>query len=66
MRLTEEQVRQSLTNMGERYAPLTINSLTEQTSGPDGCKVDVLIEFSIRNGPFFTAIVEIKTVATPQ
>ena len=66
MRLTEIQVRQSLINMGEKYAPLTINSLLEQTSFPDGCKIDVLIEFSIRNGPSFKAVVEIKTVATPQ
>ena len=66
MRLTEKQVRQSLTNMGERYAPLTIYRLTEQTSLLDGCKVDVVIEFSIQNGPSFKAVVEIKTVATPQ
>jgi len=66
MRLTEEQVRQSLINMGERYDPLTIYSVLEQTSGPDGCKVDVLIEFSIRNGPSFKAVAEITTVATPQ
>ena len=66
MRLTEKQVRQSLTNMGERYDPLTIYSVLEQTSGPDGCKVDVLIEFSIRNGPSFKAVVEIIAVATPQ
>ena len=66
MRLTEIQVRQSLTNMGERYAPLTINSLTERTSLLDGSKVDVFIDFSIQNGPSFKAVVEIKTVATPQ
>jgi hypothetical protein len=66
MRLTEIQVRQSLINMGERYAPLKINSMTEQTSLLDGCKVDVIIDFSIQNGPSFKAIAEIKTVATPQ
>ncbi|MHC4507393.1 MAG: hypothetical protein ACYTAO_00355 [Planctomycetota bacterium] len=66
MRLTEGQIRQSLTNLGERYAPLTIYSLTERTSLPDGCKIDLLIEFSIRNGPSFRAVAEIRTVATPQ
>ena len=66
MRLTEKQVRQSLTNMGERYAPLKIYRLTEQTSLLDGCKVDVVIDFSIQNGPSFKAVVEIQTVATPQ
>ena len=66
MRLTEKQIRQSLTNMGERYAPLTINRLTEQTSLLGGCQVDVVIDFSIQNGPSFKAVVEIKTVATPQ
>jgi len=66
MRLTEKQVIQSLTSMGERYAPLKINRLIERTSLPDGCQVDAVIEFSIQNGPSFKAIVEIKTVATPQ
>ncbi|MHC4070771.1 MAG: hypothetical protein ACYTGS_01850, partial [Planctomycetota bacterium] len=66
MRLTEEQVIQFLKSMGERYAPLTINSLTEQVNMPDGYQVDAVIEFSIQNGPSFKAIAEIKTVATPQ
>ena len=66
MRLTEEQVIQSLTNMGERYAPLIINRLIEQVSLPEGYQVDAVIEFSIQNGPSFEAVVEIKTVATPQ
>ena len=66
MRLTEEQVIQSLKGMGERYAPLTINSLTEQVSLPEGYRVDAVIEFSIQNGPSFKAVVEIKTVSTPQ
>jgi len=66
MRLTEIQVRQSLINMCERYAPLTINSLSERISLLDGSKVDVFIDFSIQNGPSFKAVVEIKTVATPQ
>ena len=66
MRLTEEQVIQFLKSMGERYAPLTINSLTEQVNMPDGYQVDAVIDFSIQNGPSFKAVVEIKTVATPQ
>lgn len=66
MRLTEKQVIRSLTNMGERYAPLTINRLTEQISLPDGCQVDAIMDCSIQNGPSFKAVVEIKTVATPQ
>jgi len=66
MRLTEKQVIQSLMNMGETYAPLTMNRLIDQTSLPNGCQVDAVIEFSIQNGPSFKAIVEVKTVATPQ
>jgi hypothetical protein len=66
MRLTEKQVIQSLKSMGERYAPLMINSLAEQVSMPEGCQVDAIIEFSIKNGPSFKAVAEIKTVATPQ
>jgi len=66
MRLTEEQVIQSLKSMGEQYAPLVINRLEEQVSMPEGCQVDAIIEFSIQNGPSFKAVTEIKTVATPQ
>lgn len=66
MRLTEEQVIQSLKNMGERYSPLMINSIVEQVSMPEGYRVNAVIEFSIQNGPSFKAMVEIKTVATPQ
>jgi len=66
MRLTEEQVIQSLKNMGERYSPLMINSIVEQVSMPEGYRVNAVIEFSIQNGPSFKAVVEIKTVATPQ
>jgi len=39
MRLTEEQVIQSLKSMGEQYAPLIINRLAKQVSLPQGCKV---------------------------
>ena len=66
MRLTEEQVIQSLKNMGERYSPLMINSIVEQVSMPEEYRVNAVIEFSIQNGPSFKAMVEIKTVATPQ
>jgi len=66
MRLTEEQVIQSLKSMGERYSPLMINSIAEQVSMPEGYRVNAVIEFSIQNGPSFKAVVEIKTVATPQ
>lgn len=53
-------------SMGETYAPLTMNRLIDQTSLPNGCQVDAVVEFSIQNGPSFKAITEIKTVATPQ
>jgi len=66
MRLTEEQVIQSLKSMGERYAPLMINSIAEQVSLPEGYQVDAVIEFSIQNGPSFKAVVEIAPVSTPQ
>ncbi|MHC4323550.1 MAG: hypothetical protein ACYSUX_04680 [Planctomycetota bacterium] len=66
MRLTEEQVIQSLKNMGEKYAPLVINSFSESVSLLGGCQVDAIIEFSIENGPSFKAVTEIKTVSTPQ
>jgi hypothetical protein len=66
MRLTEIQIRQSLMNMGEMCAPLMVKSMTEQTSLPDGCNIDVFIEFSIQNGPSFRTVVEIVPVATPQ
>ena len=66
MRLTEEQVIQSLNNMGERYAPLMINSLAEQVSLPEGYQVDAVIEFSIQNGLSFKAVAEIAPVSTPQ
>lgn len=32
----------------------------------DGCQVDAIMDCSIQNGPSFKAVVEIKTVATPQ
>jgi hypothetical protein len=66
MRLTEEQVIQSLKSMGEVYSPLMINSLAEQVSMPEGCQVDAIIEFSIQNGPSFKAVAEIAPVSTPQ
>lgn len=66
MRLTEEQVIQSLKSMGEQYAPLIINRLAEQVSLQEGRQVDAVIEFSIQNGPSFKAAAEIKTVATPR
>ena len=66
MRLTTEQIIQSLMNMGEMCDPLMVKSVIEQTSLLDGRNIDVFIEFSIPNGPSFKAVVEIKTVATPQ
>jgi hypothetical protein len=66
MRLTEEEVIQSLKNMGDRYAPLFINRLAEQVSLPEGYRVGAVIEFSIQDGPSFEAVVEIAPVSTPE
>jgi hypothetical protein len=66
MRLTTEQIVQSLKSTDEKYAPLMINSLQEQVSLQDGSQVDAIMDCSIKNGPTFKAVVEIKTVATPQ
>jgi DNA-binding MarR family transcriptional regulator len=66
MRLTEEQIVQFLKNTNGKYAPLMINCFQEQVSFQDGFKVDAIMDCSIQGGPSFTAIVEIKTVATPQ
>ena len=66
MRLTKKEIIQSLKNMGDRYAPLVINRLTEQVSLPVGCRFDAIIEFSIQNGPSFEAVVGIASVSTPQ
>jgi hypothetical protein len=66
MRLTEEEVIQSLKNMGDRYAPLFINRLAEHVSLPEGYHVGAVIEFSIQDGPSFEAMVEIAPVSTPQ
>ncbi|MHC4204481.1 MAG: hypothetical protein ACYSTT_07500 [Planctomycetota bacterium] len=66
MRLTEEQIIQSLKSMGQRYAPLMINSLVEQVSMPEGYRINAVIEFSIQNGPSFKAVAEIAPVSTPQ
>jgi len=66
MRLTEKQIIQSLKITDGKYAPLMIKSLQEQVSLPDGSQVDAIMDCSIQNGPSFKAVVEIKTVATPQ
>ncbi len=66
MRLTEEQILQSLKSTDGKYAPLMINSLQEQISLQDGSQIDAIMDCSIQNGPSFKAVVEIKTVATPQ
>ncbi|MBN2594627.1 MAG: hypothetical protein JXA81_14055 [Sedimentisphaerales bacterium] len=66
MRLTEEQILQSLKSTDGKYAPLMINSLQEQISLQDGSRIDAIMDCSIRNGPSFKAVVEIKTVASPQ
>ncbi len=66
MRLTEKEIIRSLKNMGDQYAPLVINRLTEQVSLSAGCRFDAVIEFSIQNGPSFEAMAEITPVSTPQ
>jgi hypothetical protein len=66
MRLTEEQIIESLKRTDGKYAPLMINSLQEQSSLQDGYQADAIMDCSIQNGPSFKAVVEIKTVATPQ
>jgi hypothetical protein len=66
MRLTEEQIVQSLKSTDGKYAPLMINSLQEQISLREGSQFDVIMECSIQDGPSFKAVVEIKTVASPQ
>jgi hypothetical protein len=66
MRLTEKQIIESLKRTDGKYAPLMINSLQEQVSLQDGYQADAIMDCSIQNGPSFKAIVEIKTVATPQ
>ncbi|MBN2593103.1 MAG: hypothetical protein JXA81_06325 [Sedimentisphaerales bacterium] len=66
MRLTEEQIIESLKKTDGKYAPLMINSIQEQVSLQDGYRADAIMDCSIQNGPSFKAIVEIKTVATPQ
>jgi len=66
MRLTTEQIVQSLKSTDGKYAPLMINSLEQQVSMRDGYQVDAIMDCSIQNGPSFKAVVEIKTVATPQ
>lgn len=66
MRLTAEQIFQSLKSTDGKYAPLMINSLQKQVSLSDGSQVDAIMDCSIQNGPSFKAVVEIKTVATPQ
>jgi len=66
MRLTEKEIMQSLRSAGDRYAPLLIDNLAEQVYMPDGCQVDAIIGFSIRNGPSFKAVAEIVSASTPQ
>jgi hypothetical protein len=66
MRLTEEQIIESLKRTDGKYAPFMINSLQEQSSLQDGYQADAIMDCSIQNGPSFKAVVEIKTVATPQ
>lgn len=66
MRLAEKQIIQSLKSTDEKYAPLKINSLQEQVSLQDGSQVDGIMDCSIQNGPSFKAVLEIKTIATPQ
>jgi hypothetical protein len=66
MRLTIEQIVQSLKSTDGKYAPLIINSFQEQVSFQDGSQIDAIMDCSIQNGPSFKAVVEIKTVATPQ
>ncbi len=66
MRLTEEQIVQFLKNTNGKYAPLMINRLQEKVSLQDRSQIDAVMDCSIQNGPSFKAIVEIRTVATPQ
>jgi hypothetical protein len=66
MRPTEEQIIESLKRTDGKYIPLMIDSLKEQVPLQDGSRVDAIMGCSIQDGPSFTAVVEIKTVATPQ
>lgn len=66
MRLTVREIIRSLKSMGDRYAPLVVNQLTEGVSLPEGYRVDAVAEFSIQGGPSFEALVEIAPVPTPE
>lgn len=66
MRITEREIVQYLQNSGSQYTPLVINRLEEQVNLADGYRADIIIEFSIEDGPCFEALVEIAPVATPK
>ena len=69
MRLTAEQIIQRLRRAGDQYTPLVIKNLKENVRlqmGFRGDEADAIITFSIEDGPFFDALVEIAPVANPK
>jgi hypothetical protein len=66
MRLTENDIIRRLKEDSDRYAPLKIDSIEEQVSLSEGYRADGVVEFSIRDGAKFKALVEIAPVSTPK
>lgn len=65
MRLTEEEILRELQNNAESYTPLRMTRF-EREIRLQNCVVDILAEFSIKDGPSFRALIEIKSASNPK
>ena len=66
MRLKESEMIAELTRQGDLFLPLVIKSIKRESSGVSNFCFDAVIEFTIQEGPSFTAAAEVLTISTPK
>ena len=66
MRLKESEMMAELARQGDLFLPLVIKSIEQTSSGVSNYSINAVIEFSIQEGPSFTAAAEVLTISTPK
>ncbi len=66
MRLKENEIIEQLKNDIDKYAPLTIKNIERTNLLTQDIGADAIVDFCVKDGPCFKALVEVKTVATPR
>jgi len=66
MRIAEKEILERLDKETDRYAPLAITRIEKDVIAGEGRRIDAIAEFSVKDGPSFQALIEIKSLATPK